>query len=174
MPDDSFDYGSYISSNINWDAKKAETVVIDSEEFRELLLRLYQHLAKMADNVNLSEKGYYPLFDFVTGNQFFPNATEDTIYRSVYRKTINFGALPNTGAKSVAHGITFTARSSVTKIYGAASDTTGFNYIPLPFASPILANNISVEVDATNVTVTTGSNRTNFNICYIIIEYMQQ
>ena len=85
---------------------------------------------------------------------------------------INFGALPNAGTKSVPHNIPINGSYTFTRIYGAASDTTGLNYIPLPYASPTAANNIELNLDATNVNIITGSNRSNFNITYVIVEYI--
>jgi hypothetical protein len=87
--------------------------------------------------------------------------------------TVNFGALPNTATKSVAHGITITTATTFTRIYATASDTSGSTYIPIPFSSPTLVSNIQITVDATNVNITTGSNRSNFNICYVVLEYIK-
>ena len=113
----------------------------------------------------------YPLNQIVNGQQFFPNSSDSYMqpinYRDVFRVVINFGALPNATTKSVAHGISVNAGTTFTCIYACASDTTGFNYIPIPYASPTLVNNIELKVDATNVTIITGSNRSNFNVCYV-------
>ncbi len=174
-------YGSFIPSTNIWDVSSLYSIDINDPAFKELLVRLYQNVNNIAIVLNVKESGYYDneVNDFVDGNAWFPNpalssaTTTTPTFRPEQRCVINFGALPNTGSKSVAHGITCTASTTFTRIYGAASDTTGFNYIPLPYASPTLANNIELRVDATNVIVTTGSNRTNFNVCYIVIEYLQ-
>ena len=149
-------------------------------ELKELMIRLVNTINNMSLMTNLKDSGYYPLTEFVNGQAYFPNPAlgsntqQQPTLRQVFRLVINFGQLPNAGAKSVAHGLTVTNAFTFTRIYGAASDTTGHNYIPLPYASPTLANNTSIDVDGTNVTVTTGSNRTNFNISYIILEYIKQ
>lgn len=94
--------------------------------------------------------------------------------RTVYRLVINFGALPNTATKSVAHGIVCTALTTFTRIYGTASNTTALTYIPLPYAStPAVANNIELSVDATNVNVRTAANYSAYDTTYIILEYLQ-
>lgn len=171
-------YGAYTSTTNVWDVSQIYQTDVTSPEFKELLVRLYQNLNLMATLVNLKDTGYYDLQEFVCGQQYFQNpalsSTTGTMptYRPVIRKTINFGQLPN-GTKSVAHGITCTSSTTFTRVYGAASDTSGFNYISLPYASPVLANNIELKVDATFVTIITGSNRTNFNISYIVIELLQ-
>jgi len=162
-----------------WDVNEIYDVNVNSDEFKELLVRLYQNLNNMSLSINLRDAGYYDTLEFLNGQQFFPNpalnssSTTQPSYRGVYRKVINFGALPNAGTKSVAHRITCTTRTSFTRIYGASTDPVGLNYIPIPYASPTAANNIELKVDATNVTIITGSNRSAFTITYVILEYLQ-
>ena len=88
--------------------------------------------------------------------------------KPIYRKIVNFGALPNSTSKSVAHGI-----SGISKIIKFSAVTTNGTYwLNLPHTNPTtLANSIAIECTATNVTITSGSNRTNYTECYCIIEY---
>lgn len=178
MPQDSIQYGAFIQTTQVWDVAQLQDVDVKSPEFKELLVRLYQQINNIANVLNIKDTGQYQLTEFVNGQLLFsnpaltsstPQIAED---RQVWRKVINFGALPNTGTKAVAHGITCTVMTSFTRIYGCATDTAG-NYIPLPYASPTAANEIELKVDGTNVTIITGSNRTNFTITYIILEYVQ-
>lgn len=170
--------GLYIPTTNVWDVDQIYQIDIGSPEFKELLVRLYQNINNMSLALNLKDSGFYDTAIFVNGQLFFPNpsltSATDTApdYRQVLRKTINFGALPNAGSKSVAHGITVTDVTTFTRIYATASDTTGHNYISIPYASPTLANNIELRVDGTNVTIITGSDRTSFNVCYVIVEYI--
>lgn len=127
--------------------------------------------------LNTKDTGYYPLTEFINGQLWFPDpalssstATAPT-YRQVYRKVINTGALPNTGTSSVAHGITITATTSFTRIYGAATDPST-TFIPLPYASPVDAENIALYVDAVNVNITTGNDRTGFTTSYVVLEWI--
>jgi hypothetical protein len=180
--------GAFVATSYIWDVARLHEIEVNSPEFKELLVRLYQNLANIANVLNIKDSGYYNVLEFVNGQLFFPNPNFDSqtsqtaTYRQVIRKVINFGPLPNTGTKSVAHGITCIAFSAgppivpgttFTRIYATATDNTGLNYIPIPYASPILANNIELSVDSTNVTITTGSNRSNFNICLVILEFLQ-
>ena len=172
--------GAFIPTTDIYDViGKIYTSDVNSVEFKELLVRMYQNLNRMAVIINMKDTGYYDVQEFVCGQVLFPNpglsSQTPTLptYRQIYRKVINFGALPNATTKTVVHNITITPNTTFTRIYGAASDTTGNSYIPLPYASPTLVNNIELSVNATNVTVTTGSNRSNFNVCYIILEYIQ-
>lgn len=174
-------YGAFVPTTNIWDvAGQIMAVDVNSPEFKELLIRLYQNINNIAISLNIRDAGYYDTSEFVNGQLFFPDpslsssSTTNPAFRQVTRKVINFGALPNAGTKTVAHGIPVTTEYTFTRIYGCASDTTGLTYIPLPYASPVLANNIELSVNATNVVVTTGSNRTNYNIAYIILEYLIQ
>ena len=155
------------------------TDIFDLDDPKELLVQLRQVVNDMALVLNTKDTGIYPEIEFVNGQLWFPNTVPLSgktpgLQRQIYRKVINFGALPNTATKSVAHGITLTSTATFTRIYGTANDLVAPLYIPLPFASPTLADNISVTVDGTNVNVTTGNDRTNFTVCYIVLEYIQE
>lgn len=173
-------YGAFVPTTNVWDVSQISSVDVTSPEFKELLIRLYQNLNLMAINLNLKDTGIYDLSEFVNGQTYFSDPTLSSqtritpAPRQVFRKVINFGALPNAATKSVAHGLTINAATRFTRIYATASDTTGFNYVPIPYASAsAVANNIELNVDVTNVNITTGSNRTNFNVCYVILEYLK-
>lgn len=171
--------GLFVSNTDVLDVSEIYDTDVTSPEFKELLVRLYQNLNRVRLALNIKDSAWYDTNQFVNGQIFFPNPLTSTYNesnpdRQVFRLVINFGALPNTGTTAVAHGITCTGITTFTRIYGVANDTTGKNYIPIPYASPTLANNIELKVDATNVTIITGSNRTAFTICYIVIEFLQQ
>lgn len=168
--------GSFISTTFVLDVARLEDIDVQSPEFKELLVRLYQDLNRMLFSLNRKISGNYGLSQFVTGSLWFPSTAATSVanvtYRPETRIVINFGTLPNTGTKSVAHGINCNSGVSFTRIYGTATDPVGFHYIPLPYASPTLVNNIELKVDATNVTVITGSNRTAFTTTYIVLEFL--
>lgn len=173
-------YGAFIPTNYIWDIQQLQQMDL-KPELKELLVRLYQNINNIAFAVNISDKGFYELSEFVNGQLYFINpnnnssttAAANPAQRQVLRKVVNFGALLDTAAKAVPHLIVCTNATTFTRIYATASDTTGHNYIPIPYASPTLANNIELSVDGTNVTITTGSNRSNFNVCYVVLEYIQ-
>lgn len=89
---------------------------------------------------------------------------------AIYKKTVNFGTLPNATSKDVAHGISNLGR--VVKIEGYAfrsSDSTNF---PIPFASENGANNcIGITVTQTNISIGTGTDRSNISECYVTLYY---
>jgi hypothetical protein len=172
--------GAFIQTTNVFDVNQLQDLNVTSPEFIQFLGRLLEALNNMALLLNMKDTGFYVTDrEFVCGQSFFPNPSlssqtpRNPTYRNAYRKVINFGALPATTAKSVAHGITCTANTTFTRIYAAASDTTGLNYIPISYASASGTANIELSVNSTNVTITTASDRSNFNICYVILEYLK-
>lgn len=177
---DQSNFGAFVSTTQVWDVARLQEVDVKSPEFKELLVRLYQNINNIATVLNLKDTGYYALTEFINGQLYFNDpsipltSVSNPAFRQVFRKVIDFGALPNTATKSVAHGLTITSGFRFTRIYATASDPIGMNYIPIPYASPTDANNIELNVDATNVNIITGSNRTAFTTTYVVLEYVKQ
>jgi len=166
--------GSFVPTTYIWDVSEIYSTDINSPEFKELLVRMYQNINAMILTLNLKDIGLYMNQELVNGQTFFnPTSSQLIQSRSCFRTLVNFGSLPNTATKSVAHGIAFGTTYTLTRMYGAATDPIGLNYIPLPYASPTAANNIELNADSTNVNITTGSNRTNFTTCYVVLEYLK-
>jgi hypothetical protein len=168
--------GAFVPSTQLWQIGEED---LKGDALKELIVRLYQQINLIAVVLNVKDTGLYPLEEFVNGQQFFPNPAYDSstpttaTQRQVYRKVINFGALPNTATTNVAHGLTITTGYTFTRIYGCTSNTAGSSYLPLPFASPTAAENIKLSVDGTNVIITTGSDRTAYTKTYVILEYLK-
>jgi hypothetical protein len=173
--------GAFVPTNYLWDIQQLESGNLKEDEFRLLLVRLYQNINNIALVLNMKDTGMYNTSQFVTSQQFFPNPALNSstpqvaTFRQAYRILINFGALPNAGTKSVPHGITCTSATTVTRIYGAATDPVSpFSYIPLPYASATaVADNIELYADGTNINVTTGANYSAYTTTYIIFEFLQ-
>lgn len=183
MPDNGNDYGLFIPSTQVWDVND-----VNDKNRNELIVRLHQNINSAALAINNKDSGFYDTSEFVNGQTFFPNpaytpTSVTPTNRQVYRKVINFGTLPNTGAKSVQHGIGdaagLNASFSFTRIYGCASDPVGLTYLPIPYVSVAAGGNIELSVSGAAspndlVTITTGSDRTMYTICYVILEYLKQ
>ena len=148
-------------------------IIPDDPDEKDLKIR--QYLNNIALATNTKDSGIYNSTETITGQQFLPTFSTQTAsnatYRGVLRKVIDFGSLPSASSKTVAHGITFTNKQSVTKLYAAAT-IPGSSWIPLPFASPTLNLNISLEMDATNIIITTGIDRTAYTRCFVVVEFM--
>lgn len=120
---------------------------------------------RLADAINTREIAQYEPVELINGQHWFNTSSSQS--NLAFRKVIVFGALPNTGTKSVAHGITGIV--AITKLYAGCTDTAG-TYISLPYAG---SDPIEIYADNTNVTVVTLTNRSNFTICYVVMEYLK-
>lgn len=173
IPNSTQNTGFYVPTTNVWDVAQLQDIDVNTPQFKELLLRLYQNVNNISVALNAKDTGYYIDQEFVNGQNYFnPLSTNPILTRSVFRKVIDFGVLPNAGTKTVPHGITVDANLTWTRIYGAATDPVGLNGIPLPYASAT-GQDIELRVDAVNVIVTTTSNRTAFTRCYIVLEYLK-
>lgn len=173
MSGQSLNNGLFVPTSFVWDIGRLQEVDVNSPEFKDLLVRLYQNIARIATALNLKDSAYYYTGEFVNGQLYFPNPALSSLnpqtarYRQVTRFVMNFGALPNAGIKSVAHGLTIDTAWTFTRIYATASDTTGLTYIPIP------SFQANLSVDAVNVNITTTANLTNYNVCYVVLEYLK-
>jgi hypothetical protein len=175
--------GSFVATTNIWDVQQIQSVNVNSADFKELLVRLYQNINNIALALNIKDVGYYSTNEFLNGQLFFPNpnaadnSVQSSTYRQVYRTVVNFGALPNTGSKSVVHNIDIDTVTpsiySFTRIYGAASKTDQTAFIPLPYASPTLNLNIQVDITPTQVTITTDFDYSGYETSYIVLEYIK-
>ena len=86
--------------------------------------------------------------------------------KDIYEKTVSLGALPNTNEIQIDHGITF---DTVIDYIAIAQNSVGV-VLKLPFLSPTSSNNVGASINATKVTVFTGSDRSGFT-GYCTIQY---
>lgn len=172
-------FGSFVPTTNVWQISQIQSLNVDPN-LKDLLIRLYQNINLISTVLNTKDSGLYPLSEFINGQQYFPNPSlnsgtaQQPSQRQVFRTVVNFGALPNAAQKNVAHNITITATTTFTRIYGAASDSTDGTYIPLPFASTVLNDNIVVVISNTNVQILTASDYSAYTSSYIVLEYIKQ
>lgn len=88
--------------------------------------------------------------------------------RTLYRKIINTGSLPNNADKNVAHGISNLRR--VVKLYGYAFRSSDSTTIPLPYVTAAEWM-VVLAVYGANIRITTMADRTNYTESYVIVEY---
>lgn len=172
--------GAYLPTTSVYDVQQINSIEGVSPDLKELLIRLYQNLNVMAVRVNQSVAGFLPEQQFINGKLLYPSKSYtyphpwSSVWRQVYIKVITFGTLPNSaGTISVAHNIDITGLTTFITINGAANDPST-SFIPLPYASPTLADNISVEVTATDVVITVGKDQSAYTSAYVVLEYVQQ
>ena len=176
------DPGLYIPTTSVWDVSEIYNTDVTKPEFKELLVRMYQNLNNMAMATNNKDSAMYDTEEFVNGQTFFsdPATTSGNqsspARRNVFRKVIDFGALPKIATKSMPHYITITAGSGITftRIYGCSTDPTNLEFIPIPYTSATGADTIELWIDDTNVNVTTISAMETYTTTYVVLEYLKQ
>lgn len=172
--------GAFVPTTQAWDPALSLRDKPSPEQLRELLVRLYQNINNISVVLNLKTTGYYPLDEFVTGELWYPDpstitgSSQSNVYRQIYIKVIPFGTLPNNTSASVAHGISFGTKYTLVQAYATANNTARTSMIPIPYASPTLANNISLEVTNTDVVITTGTNRTAYTTTNVVLKFIKQ
>ena len=171
--------GLFLPTTDVYDTQIIEDIEINSDSFREFLVRLRQSINNVAIVVNLKDTGIYTTEEFVCGQVYFPDPSLTSLSpttpepRGVFRKTIICSALPNTGTSLTPHLIPVSSNYTWTRIYGTATDPIGLSGLPLPYASPTLADNVALEVSATDIIITTGSNRSSYTTVLVTVEYLQ-
>ena len=90
---------------------------------------------------------------------------------TIYRKVINFGALPNATSKNVNHGITNLRR--VISLSGYAYNPTADSSVALPVVSPTATQITLIVVFPTYITMVTQFNWSTYSESYIILDYLK-
>lgn len=89
---------------------------------------------------------------------------------TLYKKTINFGALPNTNTKNVNHNIS--NLSKIIEISGATND--GSNTLPIPYInSNQLSSSVQIIVTSTQISIRTAANLSSYTDTYVTIKYIK-
>jgi len=156
-----YSLGNYVPEQIE--------LPFDFDQFRERMKETVELHARL---INRKDTGQYEEYE-VPINQSFPGATGQQ-KRSIFRKIVNTGALPNAATKSVAHGISNIGNNwFFTRIYGTAMEPAGAAprpfFIPLPNAGPNYQ--VQLRVDTTNINITTAVNLSAFTQSYVILEF---
>lgn len=147
-----------------------DTIPEKWEDGRQFLI---ETLKKISNIVNFREIGFFLDEELLSGKSFVPSSTNMQLFRAVFRKVVNFGALPNAGTKSVAHGITVNANFTLISMWASATKpTSAFSAIQIPFSSPTLNENIKITLDATNINITTAIDYSPYTIVWVMIEYL--
>ena len=89
--------------------------------------------------------------------------------KPIYRKVIDFGTLPNTSTKTVAHNISNLGRIIDYKAV-ARSNSGTHSVLPIPYMQLTVEYGIYMYFDDTSIVVTTGYGRESYSM-YVILEY---
>ena len=104
----------------------------------------------------------YSTSEINTGTKWIDGST-------IYKKTINFGALPNSTEKNMAHGISSLQMIIKIEAFAATSDDT---VMPLPFTGSTSTFDVSILANDTNVRITTYSDRSAYS-AYVTLYYIK-
>lgn len=147
------------------------------EDAREFLV---EHLKKISNAVNIREIGWLLDEELISGKQFIPGVNNNQVFRTVLRKVIDFGSLPNSTTKSVAHEITLgdgvnPAVFTLTALWACATKPSlSYAALQIPYSSPTFNQNISLNMDAVNVNITTAIDYSSYTTCFVFAEYTQE
>ena len=147
------------------------------EKWEDARPMIVEQFKKISTAVNSREIGFFLDEELLSGKAFIPGtglSGSNQQFRTILRKVIDFGALPNTATKSVAHGINFDSNFSLIELWASATDPVGLTAIPIPFDSAGASAGIRITMDATNINITTQTNRSAFTRCFVIVEYIQE
>lgn len=137
----------------------------------EMFLIIRDEINAIKTILNNKTTGAHELYEFISGSTYFSDPTLDSttaltpIPRPEYLTTVNFGALPNTAAKAVAHGIITTAKMKMVHIHATASDLATPAYIQIPATW--------IAIDGTNITITTPADYTAYTECIVVLKYIK-
>lgn len=109
---------------------------------------------------NLSIEQSYSVDETLTGGIWIDG-------KSIYRKVIDCGELPNGTEKSVPHGIT--NLDTIISINGVAISSE--NTIPLPYIHQTTTDIVQILCTPTEVKITTTSDKTAYTKSYVTVEY---
>ncbi len=88
--------------------------------------------------------------------------------KTIFAKTVNVGAMPNSTTKSVAHGIT--GLEYVVWLEGRASNSSGV-FIALNFANGVgPSSSIGLTLNGANIQILAGANQSSFS-GYVTVYY---
>lgn len=153
------------------DAEALRDLDPKSNEFKLFMVSLAENVNSLLLAVNSKDVGIYNNEETLTGQNYFDDDRNEN--RPIYRKVIDFGALPDTANKQVKHGLDTTWEYKFTRIYGVSSDSANKIYLPIPYATATAIDIIELYVDNTYVNITTGKNRASFDTTYVVLEYSE-
>lgn len=138
--------------------------------------RVYNGTKAVWDTLSTAEKTQYGATAFTddgdTGADVY--STTETLTnklwidgKPIYRKVVDLGTMPDTTAKSVAHGIS--SLENVVELRAMMTNGEGW-FLPIPFVSGSFEYQISLTTSDTNITVTAFMDRTAWH-GWAVIEY---
>jgi len=137
----------------------------EPSELRNEVNSIYQSIASSLNN---KIGGLYVPIEKINSEQYFI-ANDTQRLRQVYRMTVDFGALPNSTSKSVAHNIPgINGNYRLTSSRGGSTDPNAISWLPIP------NEGILLEINSTSVNITTTSDRSAYTETTVVIEFTKE
>ena len=89
--------------------------------------------------------------------------------KPLYQKTYNFGALPNNGSKTLAHGLA--SGYFIVDMRGVAYNPSTKEHFPIPFANLNGVGVVRLNVEQNNISISTTVDRSDFTKVYVTLQY---
>lgn len=178
IPNANQNQGQFVPTSRVWDNAQINSLETGTPNFKQLIVSLHQDIGLISIQLNKKDSGRFDVNARLTGSEWFnPDPSNIQQVRTEYRKVINFGAL-GAATKSVAHGINMgngaTTTFQLVDMWATATKKSlPFSALPIPYASSTaVINNIELSMDATNVTISNGIDRSAYTSCTVVIEYL--
>ena len=142
-----------------------------SKDFNKFLDQITRRYRDIARKLNEKERAYYPLNLEIVNDQKYFTAGNPQKFRTVFRKIIATGQLPNAAASPVNHNLTPTVNWLFTNISGFARDPATPIWIPMPNMGA--AYPVQLHVTVTQVIITTTVNLNAFTDSWVVLEYVK-
>ncbi len=149
------------------------------EKWEEARGVIVEHLKIISNEINIREIGWFLDQELLSGKAFIPTQQQidqgstSQSYRTVLRKVIDFGTLPNFGTKTVPHEIIFDGNFSLIQMFLSATDPVNLLAFGLMYWSND-PGSIILNMDSNDVIVTTASDYSDYTRSYVVIEYIQE
>lgn len=165
LPNTQTNQGMFVPTSVIYDAQRVLEADVNSKDFKQLIVRLYQTVNILSLAINAREVGSYPTQEFVIGNLYYnPSSSAISDLRPIFRTTVNTGAIVGAINPGKPHGLTPTDGWQFVRIYGVACKTSTQEYWPMP------NSDITVSLDATNIVITNFSG-VLFDVSSVVLEY---
>jgi hypothetical protein len=169
MPNDTTIYGSFLPTTGVWDNSQQSMVAVR------------QNINSIIIALNAKDAGYHVLTEFVDGALWYTDpllsstTAQSPELRQEFRKVVIIGALPNSATIHIAHGLAFVAGSTwmFTKIEGIATKPGNAVGPVQPAALQFPCSTITLDIDQTNINITTTADYSLYTKCVVILEFLK-
>lgn len=148
-----------------------DTIPEEWEEARQILV---EYLKKISNAINIREIGWFLDEELLSGKQFIPSVNSTQQFRSILRKVIDFGTLPNAGLKQIPHGINIDANFSLIDLWASSTSPGTLESLNIPYVGAVFNDSIQIFLDSTNINIRTFIDYTSYTRTFVVIEYIQE